>query len=544
MDGAHRKRLTLVACILGSTVVFLDSSVVNVALPAIQAELGGGLAGQQWVVNGYLLTLGALVLIGGSLGDIYGERRVFAVGVIGFGAVSVGCAVAPTIELLVAARALQGVTGALLVPAALAIITTTFEEDERGAAIGAWTAWSGVGAALGPLVGGQLVDSASWRWVFAINPPLLVVTLALIAYAVPPGRPARDRRVDVLGAVLCGTSLGAITLGLIQQPLEGWDGLSVWLPLAAGTVLFGLFLARERRAREPMLPLGLFRRRNFSIGNLETFAMYAGLALVFFYLVIFLQQVAGYSALEAGLTLLPVTLVLLALAGRFGRAADRAGPHLFMAAGPLIAGAGLALLLRLDVVVAFTADLLPGLLVFSIGLAMTVAPLTATVLGDVEEREAGIASGVNNAVARVAGLVAVAAAGVAIGGQFSSGLERDLGTASLSPAGRAVVQEAAANPFVRPSVEGLPASEQRTIVDAARNASVDSLRLGMGLAVALVVVAGVLGALGIRNPRRRVAAGDCAGGQLAGQPRDAARRPEECEPPPAGQETQAVPAGA
>ena len=530
MTSSRRKQLTLVACILGSSVAFLDSSVVNVALPSIQEELGGGLAGQQWVVNAYLLTLGSLLLIGGSLGDVYGERRIFAAGVIGFGVVSAACAAAPTIELLVAARALQGVAGALLVPAALAVITTTFEEDERGAAIGAWTAWSGIGVALGPLLGGQLVDAASWRWVFAINVPLLATTLALIAYVVPAERPTGGRRLDVSGAVLCGVSLAALTFGLIQQPLDGWGAATVWPPLVAGGALFALFVVREARTREPMLPLGLFRGRNFSVGNLETFGMYAGLGLLFFYLVIFLQQVAGYTALEAGATMLPVTAVMLLLASRFGRAADRAGPRLFMAAGPLVAGAGLTLLLRLDSHVSFATDLLPPLGIFAMGLAMTVAPLTATVLGDVEERDAGIASGVNNAVARVAGMVAVAAAGVVIGGQFAAALERDADTASLSAAGRSVVDEAMATPFLEPPVEDLPAPEQDVITDAARSASVDSLRLAMGMAAGLVIAAGVLGALGIRNPRRRVPARDCAGGQLAGQPRDAARRPEEYEP--------------
>ena len=275
---AAQKRLVLVAAILGTTVVTVDSTVVNVALPAIQEDLGGGLAGQQWTSNAYLLTLGSLLLIGGSLGDIFGERRVFALGVAGFGVTSMFCALAPTIEVLVAARALQGVAGAVLTPAALAVIVTTFPPDERGKAVGAWTAWAGIGSVLGPVIGGQLVDQASWRWIFAINVPLVVVTILLILRVVPAGR-GRDpeARVDVVGALLCAFGLAGMTFGLIEQPLRGWGDPLIVGTLAVGAALFAAFLVWESRTERPMLPLGLFRRRNFAIGNFETFAMYGGL---------------------------------------------------------------------------------------------------------------------------------------------------------------------------------------------------------------------------------------------------------------------------
>src|SRR5215210_9045921 len=305
--SSRTKRLVLVACILGSTVVTIDSTVVNVALPAIEEDLGGGLAGQQWTSNAYLVTLGSLLLIGGSLGDVFGERRVFALGVAGFGATSLLCAVAPTIEVLVAARALQGVSGAVLTPAALAVIVSNFPPEERGAAVGAWTAWGAIGVVFGPLIGGQLVDAASWRWIFALNLPLVLGTIALILRVVPDSRRSEGRsKVDLLGALLCALGLAGISFGLIEQPLRGWGDPAVFASLTLGVLLFGGFLAWERRAPAPMLPLDLFKRRNFAIGNVETFAMYAGLGLLFFFLVLFLQQVAGYSAVEAGTTTLPI----------------------------------------------------------------------------------------------------------------------------------------------------------------------------------------------------------------------------------------------
>jgi EmrB/QacA subfamily drug resistance transporter len=454
-----------------------------VALPAIERSLGGGLSAQQWVSNAYLLTLGSLILIGGSLGDIYGERRVFTWGVAAFGVLSVAAAVAPTIGVLIAARACQGAAAALVTPSSLAIIVAAFAPKERGGAIGSWTAWGGIASVVGPLAGGLIVDQLSWRWIFALNIPLVVATLVLVRAAVPPSGVASGRHVDVLGACLGAAALTGVVFALIEQPHYGWGSPVILIPLAGGVAAAVGFVAYERRAREPMLKLELFTRRNFSIGNLETLSVYAGLGILFFYLTIYVQEVAGYSALQAGLTTLPLTLVMFALSRRFGALADRLGPRLFMGAGPLVAAAGLLPLLRLGQHIAYFTDLLPGLLVFSLGLSLTVAPLTATVLADADESDAGIASAVNNAVARIASLVGVSFVGIVV---------------STSLVG---------NTF------------------AANSQSVRAFHVVIGICVALLAAGGVVGAIGIVNPRKHIDAEGCPGGQLAGVPRPALGAP-------------------
>jgi EmrB/QacA subfamily drug resistance transporter len=499
---ASVKRLTLVACILGSGIVLLDGSVVNVALPTIQRALGGGLAAQQWVVNGYLLTLGSLILIGGSLGDLFGERQIFALGVAGFGIASFGCALAPSIVALVAARAVQGVAGALLVPSSLAVIVNTFPADERGRAIGSWTAWGGIATVLGPLAGGELLALASWRVIFLINVPLVAVCEMLILAVIPrgPARAAGARRVDLPGAVLCALGLGGPVFALIEQPRLGWSSPDVIAPLILGVVLFALFLAFESRTREPMLALGLFRRRNFAAGNVETFAMYAGLSITFFFLVLFLQQLGGYTPLQSGLATLPVTLVMFALSRRFGMLADRLGPRLFMGAGPLVAAVGLLLFQRTGVKAHYLSEVFPAVIVFALGLSMTVAPLTAAVLAG-SEHEAGIASGVNNAVARVAGLLGTAAVGAAVAASFVSDLERRLAGVALGGAATAAVREAKRLALGRPHVHGVPIGQAHAVSAAAQAASLHAFHLGMAVAAALVAIGGLVGVAGIRNPR-------------------------------------------
>jgi EmrB/QacA subfamily drug resistance transporter len=515
--------LTLLAAILGSSIAFIDSTVVSVALPSIQRDLGGGLAGQQWVSNAYLLTLGSFILLGGSLGDIFGERLVFALGVSGFGVCSLLCALAPTIGFLIAFRALQGVAGALLTPSSLAVIVATFPEGERGPAIGTWTAWGTIAGALGPLIAGLILGVASWRWIFVINLPLVVACLWLILRAVPATSPTDARRsVDVVGALLGVLGLGGAVFALIEQPRLGWSNPAVSGSLIGGVLTFAAFLIYESRARDPMLRLDLFKSRNFAVGNVETLALYGGLSVLSFFLVLYLQQVAGYSPLKSALALLPESLVIFALSSRFGSLADRLGPRLFMGGGPLIAGAGMLMLLSFGVRVDYLTQVLPGILVFSLGLSITVAPLTAAILAGVDQREAGIGSAVNNAVARVAGLIATVAIGALVAAQFSSSLDHKLARQPLTPRGQAAVAQAKQLTLGRPPVAGLRPREAVAITIASGQSSLQAFRIGIGAAGALVIIGGLIGAAGIRNPRRAVCAQQCPGGQLAGAPLDAA----------------------
>jgi EmrB/QacA subfamily drug resistance transporter len=417
LGGATRKRLILVACILGSTIVFVDSTVVNVALPAIQKDLGGGLALQQWVVDAYLLTLGSLILVGGSLGDLFGGKRIFAIGVASFGVTSVLCALAVSGPMLIVARGLQGVAGALLTPAALATITAVFSGEERGAAIGTWTAWTGIAFVIGPLVGGWLVSVGSWRSIFLINIPFTIVTLALVWVALPGRDVTRERaRVDVVGGLLCVLGLGGPVYALIEAPNRGFTDPLILASLFGGLALLGAFVYWELHHDAPMLPLRLFRLRNFTFANVETFAVYAALSTLTFFLVLFLQQIAGYSPFRSGLATVPITFVMFFLSPRVGRLSMRVGPRFFMGVGPLICAAALLWIRELSPGFDYWTELLPPLLLFAFGLSLIVAPLTSTVLADAGERDAGIASGVNNAIARVAGLLGIAVVGAAIAG--------------------------------------------------------------------------------------------------------------------------------
>lgn len=414
----RRQRLTLIAAILGSGVAMLDASIVNVALPSIERSLGGGLAAQQWIVNGYLLTLGSFILVGGSLGDVIGRGRVFALGVAGFGACSLACAAAPAIGVLIAARVLQGVASALLTPSSLAVIVDAFGVERRGAAIGSWTAWTGIAMITGPLLGGWIVGTASWRFIFLINTPIVALTLSLIRVAIPASRKASARRVDWVGASLCVLGLTGLVFALIEQPRFGWVSAVTDASLGGGLSCLIALSVWERRASDSMLKPALFAARNFSVGNLATLGMYAGLAIFSFYLVLFLQQDAGYTPFESGLATLPVTVVMFFASRRFGTLASRLGPRLFMAAGPLIAALGMLLLAFAAPPVSYLTALLPGIVLFAFGLAATVAPLTAAVLASAHERDAGIASAINNAVARIGGLLGISVVSVLIAGEL------------------------------------------------------------------------------------------------------------------------------
>jgi EmrB/QacA subfamily drug resistance transporter len=398
--GTPEAGWVLAACVLGSGIAFLDSTVVNVALPAIGDDLDAGVRGLQWTVNGYLVTLSALVLLGGSLGDRLGRRKVFVVGLVGFAAASLLCGLAPTTGALVAARALQGVAGALLVPGSLAIISATFHPDDRSRAVGAWSGLAGVTSAIGPFLGGWLVDAVSWRLVFLINLPLTAVAVWIAVRHVPETRDEGAGRPDLLGAATASAGLAAVTYALIEgSPAFG----------AVGVVVLVAFVVLARVRPDPMLPLDLFASSQFSGANLTTLAVYAGLGGAMFLLVIELQESMGYSALEAGASLIPFTILMLLLSSRAGQLAQRIGPRIPMTVGPIVAGAGLLLMSRTEPGTGYLTTLLPAVVVFALGMTLTVAPLTAAVLAAVAERHLGIGSGVNNAVARLAGLLAVAA---------------------------------------------------------------------------------------------------------------------------------------
>jgi len=497
------KKLALAAAILGSAIALLDGTIVSVALPTIQRHLGGGLAGQQWITSAYQLTLGSLILIGGSLGDIFGERPIFSLGVAGFGAASLLCALAPSIGVLIAARALQGVAGALLTPSSLAVIVATFSDDERGAAIGTWTAFGAIANVIGPLVGGELLAIASWRWLFLVNLPLVAICIALIRAAIPvAARPSTGRRrIDLAGAALCAGGLAGIAFALIEAPRLGWSDPGIGAAAAGGVALLAGFLARERLASDPMLPLSLFRRRNFSAANLETFVVYGALSVFFFFLVLFLQQVGGYSPLRSGLAVLPATIILFSLSRRVGALSSRLGPRRFMATGPLIAACGLLLARRIGTSPGYFSEVLPAVTVFALGLSLTVAPLTTTVLAGIETDRAGIASATNNALARVAGLLATAAIGALVAARFASVLHSRLLGVALSDAARATVTQAQRLVIGIPGVGRLPAGQGAAIVHASGAASLSSFRLGLGIAAALLALGGLVGAIGIRTPR-------------------------------------------
>ncbi|WP_028280246.1 DHA2 family efflux MFS transporter permease subunit [Arthrobacter sp. H5] len=409
-------RWILLASILGSGLAGIDATVVNVALPAIGADLGADFATLQWTVTSYTLTLASFILLGGSLGDRFGRRRIFVIGVIWFAVASLLCGIAPNAEVLIAARTLQGVGGALLTPGSLAMIQASFMPDDRARAIGAWSGLGGVATAIGPFLGGWLVQFASWRWVFLINVPLALAVVVISHRHVPESRGrANSGRLDIPGAVLGAVALAGVTYALIEAPAMGLASWPVLVTAAIGIAASVAFVVVERRSRNPMLPLGIFRSAQFSATNAVTFVIYGAFGVILFLLVVHLQVVSGFTPIASGTALLPVTILMLLLSARAGALAARIGPRIPMSVGPAICAVGLALMLRIGEDASYVFDVLPGVIVLGLGLSLLVAPLTATALATVDDEHAGLASGVNNAVARAAALIAIAVIPAAAG---------------------------------------------------------------------------------------------------------------------------------
>jgi len=509
----QHKRWTLVAAILGSGIVFLDSTIVNVAMPKIgevlPISLFGVLEGQSYIYSGYLLTLSALLILAGALNDFYGRRRVFALGLVGFGITSVLCGLAPTMELLVAFRILQGAAGALLVPGSLSLITAAFEGEEQGRAFGVWSGASGATTILGPFVGGVLVDTISWRAAFLINLPLVALALwATLRYV----RESRDERAeghfDWLGAAVVALAVGGLAFGAIYGQQRNWHGSLAYVALAVGaaaTVLFPLLMARSAH---PLVPLHLFRSHNFTVTNLSTFVIYGALYVAFYYIPLFMQGTLGYSASATGLATIPGTLLLVLLSSRFGALAGRYGPRWFMAVGPGIMAAGLLWLIRVPAAsqawaflpgatysylppADYLIDFLPGFIIFGFGLAVMVAPLTTCLMTSVKAANSGLASAINNAISRVGPQLAGAAIFVAITASFYAGLAaRVPGLDVSSPEVRGMIA-----PLNRPA-DGVPGSQAA----AAREASADVFHLAMMISAGLLLSGALINAAGIRNP--------------------------------------------
>jgi EmrB/QacA subfamily drug resistance transporter len=498
LTAVGRKRWTLVAAIISLNITILDETVVFLALPAINRDLHVSLNGQEWIVNAYLLALSALLLVGGSLADLFGRRRLFLYGLAAFGVASLACGVAPTGSVLIACRLVQGAAAAMVMPSTLALLTSCFSGEERGAAIGSWASWGAVAAAIGPLVAGVLIGTVSWRAIFFLGLPLVAAAIGIAIWAVKESRNEQItvRHIDLPGAALAGLGLGGLAYALVQGPALGWRDASVLVAVGASVLALAGFVLQEQRAKSPMLPLRLFRIRNFSAANGATLALYAIFNGNFFILTIYLQTVLGYSPLAAGLATLPVTLLMIGLASRLGRFAVGIGPRLPMSTGILLTGVGLGLLAFLQPGDAYGLHVLPGVIVFGVGLALTVPPLTNTAISAVPDWEVGVASGVNDEAARVAALLGVALVGLVFATVFRLTLEP--ADPEVDPERARIIQLARDQPSGALEI-AVPQRLRRQLVPELRAASTAAYRGAMGAGV-MLAIAGALGSfVGIKN---------------------------------------------
>jgi EmrB/QacA subfamily drug resistance transporter len=483
-------RAVLVATILASSMVFIDGSAVNVALPTLQRELGATAAQAQWVVESYALFLAALLLVGGVLGDRYGRKRIFVLGTVLFASTSVWCGLSPNIEMLIVARAAQGVAAALLTPASLAIISAAFrDETERGRAIGTWSGFTAITAAFGPVLGGWLVENASWRWVFFINLPLAVVVIAVAGRGVPESRDEAAGRLDVVGAVLATVGLGALVFGLIEGPARGWGNPVVLASLLTGVIGLVAFIGAETKVSSPMMPLGLFRSATFGGANLLTLLLYGAFGGALFWLPFNLIQVQEYSATEAGAALLPAILIIFALSRQTGALIGRYGARLPLTIGPSIVALAFLLFALPGTEGSYWTTFFPAAVVLGIGMAITVPPLTTAVMSAVPRHQAGTASGINNAVARTAGLIAIAVFGVIVTTVFNRDLSNRLDVIpTLSPATRQAVDAQRLDLAAARPPEGTRPETALAIAEAIDAAFVTGFRVAMVIGAAMALL--------------------------------------------------------